>query len=87
MIEQFCLRPSSPLRMSWTCKDDPRQDQHLSGRSDWPEVDEGVKSALTGLLLLINSSIWTIDGTLTGTTNLNQSGPRNNGNEEVLHIP
>ena len=28
-----------------------------------------------------------IDGTLTGTTTLNQSGPKSNGNEEVFHIP
>ena len=32
-------------------------------------------------------SVWTVDGTLTGTTDLRQSGPGSNGNEWVLHIP
>ena len=32
-------------------------------------------------------SIQPIDGTLTITTTPGQSGPRNNGNESVLHIP
>ena len=32
------------------------------------------------------SSIWPIDGALTDTTNLGQSVPRSNGNEEVLYI-
>ena len=35
----------------------------------------------------LNSSIWPIDGILTGTTNLDQSGHKSNGQEEVLHIP
>ena len=35
----------------------------------------------------MNSSIWPIDGTLTDTTLLGQSGPRSDGNEGVLHIP
>ena len=35
----------------------------------------------------LNSSIWPIDGTLTGTVNPGQSGPENNGNERILHIP
>ena len=35
----------------------------------------------------LNSSIWPIDGSLTGTTTLGQSGPGSNGNEGVLHIP
>ena len=35
----------------------------------------------------LNSSIWPIVGTLTGTTTLDQSGPGSNGNERVLHIP
>ena len=34
----------------------------------------------------LNSSIWSIDGTLTGTTVPDQSGPRSNSNEGVLHI-
>ena len=34
----------------------------------------------------MNSSIWPRDGTLIGTTNSCQSGPRNNGNIRVLHI-
>ena len=28
-----------------------------------------------------------MDGTLTGTTTLSQSGPGSNGNEGVVHIP
>ena len=35
----------------------------------------------------MNSSIWPIDRTLTETTTLGQSGPGNNGDEGVLHIP
>ena len=35
----------------------------------------------------LNSSIWPIDWTLTGITNLDQSEPGNNVNEGVLHIP
>ena len=35
----------------------------------------------------LNSYIWSIDGTLTGTTNLGQNGPESNDNEGVLHIP
>ena len=31
--------------------------------------------------------IWPIDGALTGTTTLGQSGPGSNGNEGVFHIP
>ena len=34
----------------------------------------------------MNTSIWHIDRSLTGTTTPDQSGPRSNGNEEVLHI-
>ena len=34
----------------------------------------------------LNSSIWPIDRTQTGSTTSGQSGPRSNGNEEVLHI-
>ena len=30
--------------------------------------------------------IWSIDGTLTGTTKLGQCGPRSNDNRGVLHI-
>ena len=30
---------------------------------------------------------WLIDETITGTTNLGQSGPGSNGNKGVLHIP
>ena len=36
--------------------------------------------------IILNRSIWPIDGTLTGTTTPSQSGTRNNGNERVLHI-
>ena len=34
----------------------------------------------------LNSSIWSIDGTLTGTTILSWSGPGSNAKEGVLHI-
>ena len=34
----------------------------------------------------MNSSIWPVDGTLTGDNNLDQSGPESNCNEKVLHI-
>ena len=34
----------------------------------------------------LGSSIWHIDGTVTDTTTLGQSGPGSNGNEEVLYI-
>ena len=34
----------------------------------------------------LNSSIWPIDGILTGTTTPGQSGPESNGNKEVFHI-
>ena len=34
-----------------------------------------------------NSSIWPIDGTLSGAITLGQSGPGSNGNKGVLHIP
>ena len=33
-----------------------------------------------------NSSIWSIDRTLSGASTPSQSGPGNDGNEEVLHI-
>ena len=33
------------------------------------------------------SSIWPIDGTLTGTINRSQSGPGSNGNQGVLNYP
>ena len=35
----------------------------------------------------VNGSIWSIDGTLAGSTNSGQSGPGSNGNEGVLYIP
>ena len=35
----------------------------------------------------LDSSIWPIDGTLTVTTNQDQSGPGSNSNKEVLPIP
>ena len=35
----------------------------------------------------INSFIWLIDWTQTGTYNLGQSGCGSNGNEGVVHIP
>ena len=34
-----------------------------------------------------NNSIWPIDRTLPGATNLSQSGPESNCNEGVVHIP
>ena len=34
-----------------------------------------------------NSSIWSIDRTLSGVTNPSQSGPGSDGNEVVLRIP
>ena len=33
------------------------------------------------------SSIWPIDGTLSGTTTPGKGGPESDGNEEVLCIP
>ena len=38
-------------------------------------------------VLWLNSSIWPIDGVLTGTTTSYQSGPGSNGIEELFHIP
>ena len=35
----------------------------------------------------LNSFFWPIDGTLTGTTTLGQSGPESNSNQGVLYIP
>ena len=34
----------------------------------------------------LNSSFWPIDGTLTDTVTLGQSGPKNNENEGVFHF-
>ena len=34
----------------------------------------------------LNSFIWHINGTLTATTTLGQSGPGSNGNKGILHI-
>ena len=34
-----------------------------------------------------DSTIWPIDRTLSGASTQDQSGPRSNGNEEVLYIP
>ena len=34
-----------------------------------------------------NCSIWPIDRILSGAINLDQTGPGNDGNEGVLHIP
>ena len=34
-----------------------------------------------------NSSIWTIDRTLSGATTPSQSGPGSDGNEGLFHIP
>ena len=39
------------------------------------------------LISCINSSIWSIDGTLTNITIPSQSEPGSNGNEELFHIP
>ena len=36
---------------------------------------------------MLFSSIWLIDKTLSGATTPGQSGPRSDGNEEVLRIP
>ena len=36
---------------------------------------------------MLNSSIWPIEGTLSGATILGQSGPGSDGNKDVLHIP
>ena len=41
-VFQLLVHPSLPLRRCWTGKCGPRQDQHLSGHSDWPEVHESV---------------------------------------------
>ena len=35
----------------------------------------------------LNSSIWPIDGALTGTSTAGQSELGSNGNEDVFHIP
>ena len=35
---------------------------------------------------MLNSSIWPIDGTLTGTTTLGQGGTKSNGNDKIFHI-
>ena len=35
----------------------------------------------------MNSSMWPVDGALTGTTNSSQTEPQSNGNEGVLDIP
>ena len=35
----------------------------------------------------MSNSLLLIDKTLSDATNLSQGGPRNNGNEKVLHIP
>ena len=49
----------------------------------------GFKSLIIIIILSkkLNSSIWPIDGTLTGTTTLDQNGPESNGNKRILHIP
>ena len=36
---------------------------------------------------MLNSSVWTIDRTQSGTTTPDQSGTGSDGNEGVLHIP
>ena len=46
----------------------------------------GFKYPIIMLSKWLNSSIWPIDGTLTGITNPDQSGPESNGNEAVIHI-
>ena len=38
-------------------------------------------------VLLLNSSFWPMDRTLSGVTTLGQSRPRSNGNEGIFHIP
>ena len=93
---RLLVRLSSPLRTGWAHKDGPRQDQHLSGNSDRPEVHESVHicpQTLSHILLFVeglsslNRSIRGIDRILTGTFTLVQIGAGRNGNEEVLHIP
>ena len=44
-------------------------------------------TVISNTIDLKNKSIWTIDGTLTDTITLSQSGPGTNGNEEVLDFP
>ena len=39
------------------------------------------------IVKMSNSSIWSIDKTLSGATTLGQSGPGSDGNEGVLRIP
>ena len=56
-------------------------------------LSSGFKYCYLILLIIIpnkkklNTSIWSIDGTLTGITSPGQSGPENNGNEEILETP
>ena len=37
------------------------------------------------MLVILNKSIWPIDGTLTSTTNPCEGGPGSNDNERVYH--
>ena len=54
-------------------------------------VNSGLKYCYLTIICLhtvewLKSSIWPIDGTLSGLTTLSQSGPESNSNEEVLQI-
>ena len=39
------------------------------------------------MVYMSNSSIWSIDRTLSGATTLGQSGPGSDDNEGLFHIP
>ena len=53
------------------------------------DINNSIQNQLNGCKYIkwLNSSIWLLDETLTGTTILDQSGPGSNGYEGVLHIP
>ena len=54
---------------------------------NWNNLHTAVRFQLTRILSIwLNSSIWLINETFTGTPTSSQSGPRSNGNEKVLHI-
>ena len=51
----------------------------------WFNTNNSIFLLLIILSERLNSSIWPIDGTLTGTTIVGQSGSGSNGNKEVFH--